>query len=207
MNSQRHHHSTTHRRVGVNFRTNPAVARLRLVLVATSLAAGLVSGCTTLVGRPTAPLLAKREEPGVILCLSERVSGGGIRIIGKLNTGIYPITGATIEYRSAAVSDPMPATPDEDGRTLLLSNPRATKVNYRKGAGEVAFTIDGDAARGLRDKVLWYRWIIAYDRGGSTRTESTNIHRTSLEEAGLPRSAGSPGPDASVALPTTRSRR
>lgn len=184
----------------------PSKPRVRAIVLAASIAAGLLSGCSTLAGRPTLPLLAKRDEPGVILCMSERIRGGGIRIVGKLNAGIYPITRAVIEYRSADVSDPVPAAPDERGRKLVLSSPRATKVNYRKGAGEVSFTIDAEDARSLRGKVLWYRWLVTYQRGGGEGTEVTEIHRTSLEEAGLPRDPGAPGPDSSVALPTTRRR-
>jgi hypothetical protein len=100
----------------------------------------------------------------------------------------------------------VPATADDSGKRLELAGARSQKVNYRKGAREVVYTIDADAARGLRGKVLWYRWIITYDKGGSARTDATEVHRTSLEEAGLPRAADAPGPDASVALPTTHRR-
>jgi len=187
-------------------RTTTSKPRIRAIVLVATLAAGLLSGCTTMVGRPAPPLLAKREEPGVILCMSERVRGGGIRIVGKLNIGIYPITRAVLEYRITDVSDPVPTTPDESGRRLVLSGARASKVDYRKGSGDVSFTLDADAARNLRGKVLWYRWLVTYQRGGSEGIEVTEIHRTSLEEAGLPRDAGSPGPDSSVALPTSRRR-
>jgi hypothetical protein len=131
--------------------------------------------------------------------MSERTSNGGIRIVGKLNKGIYPITGATIEYRSAGPSDAVPATAD---RTRLeLAGSRSEKVAYRKGADEVAFTISPENVRNLDGKVLWYRWTIAYDRGGSQKIEETEIHRTGADEAGLPRAADNLGPDASVALP------
>lgn len=173
-------------------------------LLAAAAAASLLGGCSTLVGKPAAPLLAKREEPGVMLCMSQR-AGAGLRLVGRLNQGIYPITRATVQYRIADVSDPVPASTAE-GDGLQLVNARSTKVPYRKGADDVVFTIDGDAARALGDKVLWYRWIITYDRGGSERTDVTAIHRTSLPEAGLPRAAGRPGPDMSVVQPTTRRR-
>jgi len=187
-------------------RTTASKLRIRAIVLAATVGAGLLSGCATMVGRPAPPLLAKREEPGVILCMSERVRGGGIRIVGKLNMGIYPITRAVLEYKIADVSDPVPATPDERGRALVLTGARSTKVDYRKGSGDVSYTIDGDAARNLRGKVLWYRWLVTYQRGGSEGLEATEIHRTSVEEAGLPRDPGSPGPDSSVALPTTRRR-
>ncbi|MFN2426765.1 MAG: hypothetical protein ABR587_10020 [Candidatus Binatia bacterium] len=179
----------------------------RTLVMATVVSALLASGCTTMAGRPAVPLLSKRPEPGVVLCLSERTAGGGIRIIGKLNQGNFPITRATIETRTAPVSDPVPAAADDNGRTLVLSNPRPNKVNYRKGAGDVSFAIDGNTLRSLGDKVIWYRWIIAYDAGGTERVQITDIHRTSLEEAGLPRAPGSPGPDSSVSLPVTTRRR
>jgi hypothetical protein len=205
MTMHRHTQWTTHGEAAP-FASVSARPRLRAIVLAATFAAGLLSGCSTLVGRPAPPLLAKRDEPGVILCMSERVSGGGIRLVGKLNTGIYPITRAVIEYRSADVSDAVPATPDERGKKLVLTSPRATKVNYRKGAGDVSFTLDGDDVRSLQGKVLWYRWLITYQRGGSEGVEVTDIHRTSLEEAGLPRDAYAPGPDSSVALPTARRR-
>lgn len=181
-----------------------AAGRRFATLLAAAAAASLLAGCSTLAGKPAAPLLAKREEPGVVLCMSQR-AGAGLRLVGRLNQGIYPITRATVQYRIADVSDAVPAT-SEGGRGLELLSPRSTKVPYRKGADEVVFTVDGDAARALRGKVLWYRWIIAYDRGGSERTDVTAIHRTSLDEAGLPRAAGNPGPDMSVAEPTKRRR-
>lgn len=166
----------------------------------------LTTGCTTLIGRSTQPLLAKRDEPGVELCLSERTDRGGIRIVGRLNQGIYPITRASIQYRTAGASDPVPATTADNGRDLVLVGPRTEKVAYRKGATEVSFTVDPEAARALGDKVIWYRWIIDYDRGGSPRTEATAIHRTSVAEAGLPRATAEPGPDSSVVMPGARQR-
>lgn len=174
-------------------------------LVATVAIASMLAGCTTLVGRPAEPLQVQRDEPGVVLCMSERV-GGGIRIVGKLNEGIYPITKVTLEYRLAGVSDAVPAIAGQSTGGLQLTEPRTAKGTYRKGAKEVSYTIDADDARSLRDKVLWYRWYITYDRGGSERIDATSIHRTSMDEAGLPRSIGTPGPDASVAVPTTRRR-
>lgn len=184
--------------------THSTARRTMAAAVAAVAAATLLAGCSTLVGKPAAPLLAKREEPGVVLCMSQR-AGAGLRLVGRLNQGIYPITRATVQYRIADVSDPVPASTAE-GDGLQLTNARSTKVNYRKGAEEVVYTVDGDAARALRGKVLWYRWIVTYDRGGSERTDVTAIHRTSLDEAGLPRAAGNPGPDMSVAEPTTRRR-
>lgn len=178
-------------------------ASLRLVLAAGLSLATLSAGCTQLVGRPAEPLLAKREEPGVVLCLSERTGGGGMRLVGRLEQGIYPIKRASIEYRSADVSDAVPAVPGERGE-LELAGARSEKVPYRSGASEVVFDIGPDAARGLRDKVLWYRWTIEYDRGGSLRADRTDIHRASLDEAGLPRAAGNPGPDASVVTAPVR---
>lgn len=178
---------------------NFAPLRRRAALAAVLTLAGLASGCTQLVGRPAEPLLAKREEPGVVLCLSERTDGGGVRLLGRLNLGIYPIKRAAIEYKTAGVSDAVPAT-TVDGE-LELTGARTEKVAYRSGAADVAFDVSPEAARNLRDKVIWYRWIIEYDRGGSLRADRTAIHRTSLEEAGLPRAAGNPGPDASVVPP------
>lgn len=184
---------------------NLASLRRRAAIAATvcSFAGFALSGCSTLVGRPASPLLAKRDEPGVVLCLSERTAGGGIRLVGRLETGIYPIRRAAIEYRTADVSAAVPAAPGEDG-PLELTAARTEKVAVRSGAKEVVFDIGPDAARGLGDKVLWYRWIVEYDRNGSLRTDRTDIHRTSREEAGLPRAAGNPGPDASVAAPVKR---
>jgi len=179
----------------------------RSSMVATALALSVLAGCTTMAGRPAEPLLVKRETPGVVLCQSARSSDGGIRIIGKLEKGIYPITRATIQYKIATPSDSVPATVTAGGKSLELMGGRSEKVAYRKGADEVVFGVDPDAARGLRGKVLWYRWIIEYDRGGSVRLDATDLHRTSLEEAGLPRSAGSPGPDSSVGLPSSTRRR
>lgn len=170
--------------------------RFRLVLALAAAAA--LSGCTTLVGVPAEPLSIQRDEPGVVLCQSAR-AGGGIRLVGKLNVGIYPITRVTLEYRVADASDSVPAT--TEGGRLVLSNPRTDRGQYRKGAEEVSYAIDANAARALEGKVLWYRWILTYDRNGSARTEATPIHRTSLDEAGLPRAPGNPGPDSSVAPP------
>jgi hypothetical protein len=156
-----------------------------------------------MVGKPAEPLQVKRDEPGVVLCMSERV-GSGIRIVGKLNEGIYPVTRVTLEYRLADASDAVPAIPGPGTGGMQLTEPRTAKGTYRKGSKEVSYTIDD--ARSLRDKVIWYRWNIAYDRGGTEKIDATSIHRTSIDEAGLPRSIGTPGPDASVALPTTRRR-
>jgi hypothetical protein len=178
----------------------------RAAVVLALAASMLTAGCSTLVSRSTRPLLARRDEPGVELCLSKRTDHGGIRIIGRLNQGIYPVTRATIQYRTAGVSDPVPATTADNGRDMVLVSPRSEKVAYRKGSPEVSFTVDPEAARALGDKVIWYRWIIDYDQGGSARSQITAIHRTSVEEAGLPRAAGEPGPDSSVALPGARRR-
>ena len=168
----------------------------------TAFALATLAGCSTMTGQPAEPLQAKRDEPGVILCASERV-GGGIRIVGKLNEGIYPITSVTLEYRLAGFSEAVPATPGTSPGGLILTQPRTAKGTYRKGSKEVSYTIDADTARGLRDKVIWYRWLIGY--GG--KVDATTIHRTSLDEAGLPRAIGTPGPDTSVAQPTTSRRR
>lgn len=157
-------------------------------------------GCaTSMSGGSAGPLQLKRDEPGVILCGSER-TGGGIRLVGKLHEGIYPITNVTLQYRLAGFSDAPPAVPGQGG--LQLTEPRTAKGVYRKGAKEVSYTIDGEAARSMRDKVLWYRWIVTYEGG----VDATDIHRTSLEEAGLPRATGTPGPDTSIALPVSRRR-
>jgi hypothetical protein len=161
-----------------------------------------LSGCATSSmtgGGSAGPLQIARDEPGVILCASERV-GGGIRIVGKLNEGIYPITNVTLQYKLAGFSDAPPALPGQGG--LQLTEPRTAKGSYRKGSKEVSYVIDADAARSLRDKVFWYRWVVTYQGG----VDVTAIHRTSLEEAGLPRSAGTPGPDSSIALPVSRRR-
>lgn len=178
---------------------NFASARRAAVLAFAACCTGLLlGGCTTLIGRPTSPLLAKRDEPGVVLCLSQRTAGGGIRLVGRMEAGIYPVTRVAIEYRTAEVSAAVPAAPGEDGPFELV-DARREKVATRSGAKEVTFDIGPDAARGLGDKVVWYRWIVEYDRGGSLRTDRTAIHRTSAAEAGLPRAAANPGPDASVA--------
>jgi len=176
---------------------NFASLRLSSALAVGLSLAAFANGCTQMAGRSAEPLLAKRDEPGVVLCLSERTGGGGMRLVGRLEQGIYPIKRASIEYKSAGVSDPVPAAPGERGE-LELTGARSEKVPYRGGASEVVFDIGPDAARGLRDKVLWYRWTIEYDRGGTLRADRTDIHRASLDEAGLPRAAGNPGPDASV---------
>jgi hypothetical protein len=176
----------------------------RSAIPAAMLAGFLASGCTSLVGRPATPLTIKREDPGIVLCQSERV-GGGIRLIGVLDKGIYPITRVTLEYKTASPSETAPTVTSPGGK-LALANARAEKVAYRKGADEVSFTISADAARSLANKVLWYRWIVEYDRNGSMYNDVTDVHRTSIDEAGLPRSPGTPGPDSSVALPTTRRR-
>lgn len=175
------------------------------LIVAACATAFVASGCATMAGRPTSPLTAKREVPGVVLCTSERTSGGGIRIIGQVDPGIYPITRAAIEYRIAGASEAPPTAPDATGR-LALPGARSEQVKYQKGAKSVAYSIDADAVRNLRDKVIWYRWLVTYDRGGSPRIDATDVHRTSAEEAGLPRAVGAPGPDTSVALPVTRRR-
>lgn len=176
---------------------NRATLRRAAFVAALLSLATLAAGCTTLIGRPTSPLLAKRDEPGVVLCLSERTSSGGIRILGRLENGIYPIERVSIEYRTAGPSDPVPAMRGDDGK-LDLNDARTEKVPYRKGSDSVAFDVSADAARSLGEKVIWYRWIVDYDRGGSTRSDRTDIHRTSVAEAGHPRSATSPGPDTSV---------
>ena len=210
MNMPGQHLSTEHPLISRKRGGGRASTRLRsgahAAMLSIAVSVGLLSGCTAMVGRPTSPLTAKRDEPGVMLCMSERVSGGGIRIVGQLNPGIYPITGASIEYRSAGPSDAVPATSETGGKGLVLTGAHSEKVEYRKGAKTVTFTIGADAARNLRDKVLWYRWTIGYDRNGSPASEVSEIHRTSLEEAGLPRDAWNPGPDSSVALPSARRR-
>ena len=163
------------------------------------IAGALVSGCTSLVGRPATPLTTKRDEPGVVLCQSERISGG-IRLVGKLEKGIYPINNIVLEYRTASLSEPAPTVVGQGGK-LMLASPRSEKIAYRKGADEVSFSIGADAARSLAGKVLWYRWVVQY---GSGYADATDVHRTSLDEAGLPRSPGTPGPDSSIAPPHRR---
>lgn len=185
--------------------TNALLSARGRSLVAAAVVAAMLAGCSTLSGRPATPLVSKRDEPGVVLCMSEQTSGGGIRIVGRFEKGIYPVTRVTLEYRTATPSDAAPTTVGPGGR-LMLANARAERITYRKGSDEVSFSIAGDAARSLRGKVLWYRWIVEYDRNGSMYNDVTDVHRTSLEEAGLPRAPGSPGPDSSIALPTTRRR-
>jgi hypothetical protein len=160
--------------------------------------AGLTSGCATGMsgGGSAGPLAIQRDEPGVILCGSER-TGGGIRLVGKLHEGIYPITNVTLQYRLADFSDAPPAAPGSGG--LQLTTPRTAPGTYRKGSKEVSYSI---AAEHLRGKVIWYRWLVSYSGG----VDATDIHRTSLDEAGLPRAAGTPGPDTSIALPVSRRR-
>ena len=102
-------------------------------LLATVVATAMLAGCSTMVGQPTEPLQVKRDEPGVVLCMSER-AGGGIRLVGKLNEGIYPITKVTLEYRLAGVSDAVPAIAGESTGGLQLTEPRSAKGSYRKGA-------------------------------------------------------------------------
>jgi hypothetical protein len=170
-------------------------------MAALCLAMLTASGCATSMsgGGPAGPLSVKRDEPGVILCASER-TGGGIRLVGKLNEGLYPITNVTLQYRLADFSDAPPALPGSGG--LQLTDARTAKGTYRKGSKEVSYSIDADAARAMRGKVLWYRWIVTYEGG----VDTTDIHRTSLDEAGLPRAATTPGPDTSIALPVSRRR-
>ena len=160
--------------------------------------AGLTSGCAAGMsgGGSAGPLQLKRDEPGVILCGSER-TGGGVRLVGKLHEGIYPITNVTLQYRLADFSDAPPAAPGSGG--LQLTTPRTAPGTYRKGSKEVSYSI---AAEHLRGKVIWYRWLVSYSGG----VDATDIHRTSLDEAGLPRAAGTPGPDTSIALPVSRRR-
>jgi hypothetical protein len=160
--------------------------------------AGLTAGCAagTGAGRSAGPLQVQRDEPGVILCASER-TGGGVRLVGKLHEGVYPITNVQLQYRLAAFSDAPPTV--AGGTGLQLAEPRTTPGTYRKGSKEVSYTI---AADNLRGKVLWYRWLVSYAGG----VDATDIHRTSLDEAGVPRSAGTPGPDTSIAQPVSRRR-
>ena len=175
-------------------------------LAAFVLVLGMASGCsTTLAGRPAPPLTIERDEPTIVLCASERTQGGGLRLIGKLDPGIHPVTRASIEYRTTGPAD-APPTVAAPGGGLALAGARSEKVAYRKGSNEVTFDIGGDSARSLAGKVLWYRWVIEYGSGGSAYNTVTDVHRTSLEEAGAPRSASTPGPDASVALPSSRRR-
>lgn len=176
-----------------------------LIVVAMFASLVVAAGCATMAGRPSAPLDVKRENPGVVLSTSERTAAGGIRIIGRLDPGIHPITRASIEYRLAGPSDAPPTSPDPSGR-LALAGARSEQVRYEKGSKEVVYAIDPRAVRNLGDKVIWYRWIITYNRGGSAKADVTDVLRTSAEEAGLPRSVTTPGPDTSVALPTTGRR-
>jgi hypothetical protein len=170
-----------------------------LALCLAGLTAGLSAGCTagSMAGRPAGPLQVQREEPGVILCASERTSGG-VRLVGKLHEGAYPITNVQLQYRLAGFSD-APPTIAAGSTGLQLAEPRTTAATYRKGSKEVSYTVD---AGHLRGKVLWYRWLVSYSGG----VDATDIHRTSLDEAGLPRAAGTPGPDTSIALPVSRRR-
>lgn len=182
--------------------TSPTPKSQFLALV---LAAGMLSGCSGMIGRAAPPLLAKREIPGVVLCMSQRTSGGGMRLTGQIEEGNFPITRAAIEYRSANVSDPIPASVSEETKRLELTGTRTETVPYRAGAKDVSFNISPEAMRSLSGKVLWYRWIISYDRGGQ-RSDVSGIHRASYAEAGLPRDAGAPGPDSSVVLPSSHKR-
>lgn len=162
--------------------------------------AALTAGCSAMPGRPPGTALMKRDEPSVVLCTSERTADGGIRLIGRLETGKYPISGAEIEYRTAEASDPPPVT--TSGREFELSGATKRKGEFSKSEPVVTFTIAPDAARRLGDKVVWYRWTVLYG-SGSARTA---VHRTSVAEAGLPRAANEPGPDSSVAPGTARGR-
>ena len=177
-------------------------AKRSFAVTAVLLATAISSGCSTMgAGRPAPPLTIRHDEPTIVVCLSERTENGGLRLVGKLDPGIYPVTRAMLEYRTAGPSD-APPTVTAPGGGLTLAAARSEKVAYRKGADEVVFNIEGDAARSLRGKVLWYRWIVEYGSGST----ATDIHRTSLEEAGVPRSATTPGPDTSIALPSARRR-
>ena len=166
-------------------------------------ALSVLGGCAA-AARPAA--LSSRKEPAVVLCTSERTEGGGLRIVGRLDPGIYPITRTAIEYTIAEASAAPPVSLDETGKRYLLTGSRTESVSFRKGSNEVPYTISADSARRLAGKVVWYRWLVEYEGGGMGSTE-TDVHRTSIEEAGLPRSASTPGPDGSIAMPASRKRR
>ena len=173
----------------------------RAVAVTLLAAMSLAAGCATLIGRHVDPLATRRAEPHVELCLSERLSGGGMRLLGRMEPGKYRVTNVRLEYRIASPSS-APPVEDAGGRRLRLLSPRTAKVEWRAERGEVVFGVEGDAARSLAGKVLWYRWVVEYDRDGSPRQEATSVHRASLDEAGLPRDPFSPGPDSSIAPPS-----
>ncbi len=176
-------------------------SRLATALVLVT-ALSVLGGCAAT--KPAA--LSSRKEPAVVLCTSERADGGGLRIIGRLDPGIYPITRTAIEYTIAEASDAPPVSPDESGKRYLLTGSRTESVAWRKGSTEVPYTISADAARRLAGKVIWYRWLVEYEGPGPGTTE-TDVHRTSVDEAGLPRSASTPGPDGSIAMPASRKKR
>lgn len=182
--------------MNTNTSASPSRPSLR-PFVAAALLAAMTAGCSAMPGRGAGVALSRRDEPSVVLCLSQRTSGGGLRLVGRVETGTFPILGAQVEYRTADPSDPPPAA--TEGGEFELTGARTQKVDVRKGAEDVSFSIDPEAARRLGDKVIWYRWTIRYGRGGGERASRTAIHRTSLEEAGVPRDPSQPGPDSSVA--------
>lgn len=166
---------------------------------ATLLAVAVALGTTACAASRTQPSTLK--EPAVALCSSRRDADGGLTIIAAVQIGLYPVVASRVEYRVAAPSDPPPIAVDEEGTELALQSPTTESVSPARESGEIAFRVSPAAVRGLGDKLLWYRWILTYDRNGSERTLASAIHRTSAAEAGLPRAADVAGPDASVALP------
>lgn len=180
------------------------IAKTSRLATALTLAAALsvLGGCAAT--KP--PALSSRKEPAVVLCTSERTDGGGLRIVGRLDPGIYPITRTAIEYTIAEASEAPPVSPDESGKRYLLTGSRTEAVSWRKGSNDLPYTIPADSLRRLAGKVVWYRWLVEYEGPGTGSTE-TDVHRTSVEEAGLPRSASTPGPDGSIAMPASRKKR
>jgi len=173
------------------------------ILAAGLLSAAVASGCAATRQAVAPPV---RTDPAIVLCSSQRSSDGGIRLVALVEPGIYPITRAAIEYRTADPGELPPTMPDASGKGVQLAGARSDAAPYDKGSREIPYRIGPAAVRDLGNKVIWYRWSLEYDRNGKPSVVHSPIHRSSALEAGLPRASDVLGPDASIALPDTLKR-
>jgi len=172
-------------------------------LVAVFLSVAVASGCAA-TRQAAAPTV--RTDPAIVLCSSQRSPDGGIRLVAFVEPGIYPITRAAIEYRTGEPGDLPPTMPDATGKGIQLAGARSDTAPYDKGTREIPYRIKTTTVHDLKNKVIWYRWSLEYDRNGKSITVHSPIHRSSALEAGLPRAPDVLGPDASIALPDVLKR-
>ena len=136
------------------------------------------------------------HDPIILLGYSQ-MTGDGLRIAAKIDPGTYPLKDVAVSIATTDAGDPAPTTIDETGKPALAAT-STEKGRFDSKDEEIEFTIGRGGLAKIKDRVVWYRWTVRYDRDGTLRMLQSPIFRTSRDEAGLPRAAEQPGPDVSI---------